>query len=467
MSSSPGYIKEKVKRLAGRLPGGLVLVVLAAAVGICAGGGAWFLKYAIGHLARLIFSNATHDTTPLILIVLPTIGITLAIAYQKYIARTDLQHGTARLMGMLDKKRFKLPFVNSIHSILATVLTLGFGGSAGAEGPIAYAGGAMGNSLSRATGLSPRLQRILTGCGAGAGIAGIFKAPVAGVLFTLEVLKLNLNTLSVLALVVSGISGGLTCYILTGYSFDVQFLPDSFFDPGMLGWVSALGIFCGLYSVYYNRISGWLAKMFDSIRNHWLRGVAGGAIAGVCIALFPVLFGEGYGPITDIINNVSVNLAKDGFLGDIAQSPDTFFLMALAVLMLKVFAAIASNSAGGVAGSFTPTIFAGCFAGLVFALGANRLFDAHLPVGLFCLFGAAGAFSGIIHAPLMAIFLICEIVGNGFGYFLPLTITAALSYVVVKVLTPRSTYSKTHDDLSALLSTPADENGAADKKMGE
>ncbi len=437
-------------------------MVLAAFCGVCAGVGAWFLKFAIGHCARWLFSAGSGSGIWWLLGLLPICGILLTVAYQRFVVRADLEHGTDLLCRALAEHRYSLRASLMLNPIIASTITLGFGGSAGAEGPIAYAGAAMGSNLARLCELPPSMQRILVGCGAGAGIAGIFKAPVAGVLFTLEVLKLNLSTLSVLALTVAALSGGITCYVLTGFTFDVKFLPDSFFDARTLGWVAALGLFCGLYSVYYNKVSDRLIRTFRRISNRWLRGLCGGAIVGACILLFPAFYGEGYGAVTQIINGISDKFYDGGLLADAAHSPDEAILLAFAVMMLKVFACIASNSAGGVAGDFTPTVFAGAFAGFVFAAAANALCGAGLPVGLFCLFGAAGAFSGIIHAPLMAVFLVAEIVGNGYGYILPLTVVSALSYITVKVLTPRSRYKDAdHDDIEALAATPHFKNKQA------
>lgn len=438
------------------MPAGVTLMCLACLCGMAAGVGAWFLKFAIGHMARLLFSQASGSGVWWLLAVLPTAGILIAIAYQRYVVRGQLEHGTDLLCRHINAGHYSLKASLMVNPIIASTITLGFGGSAGAEGPIAYSGAAMGSNIARLFGLRGDMQRIMVACGAGAGIAGIFKAPVAGILFTLEVLKMKLTSLSVLALTVAALSGGLTCYILTGFSFDVKFLPDSFFDPATLGWVAALGVFCGLYSVYYSKVSSLLVRFFGHISNRWLRGVAGGLIVGACILLFPAFYGEGYEAVTELINGTVDRFMAGGPLADVHQDPTSLILMGLAVLMLKVFACIASNSAGGVAGDFTPTVFAGAFAGFVFAATVNALFGARLPIGLFCLFGAAGAFSGIIHAPLMAVFLVAEIVGNGYGYILPLSVVSALSYIVVKILSPGSKYKDAnHDDLDALTDTPA------------
>lgn len=442
-------------RLAGRLPAGVTLMVLAGATGAVAGVGAWFLKFAIGTLGAWFFGVASTAGVRWLPAVLVMAGIMLTVLYQRYVARMPLEHGTDMLRRDFERRHFRLSPWLCIHPLIASTITLGFGGSAGAEGPIAYAGAAMGSNVARIFRLPRPWQRILMGCGAGAGIAGIFKAPVAGILFTLEVLKVRLSTLSVLALTVAALAGALTCYVLTGFAFDVQFLPDSFFNPRTLGWVALLGVFCGLYSVYYSRIAAVLKRFFRSISSPWLRAAAGGIMVGACVALFPAFYGEGYVPITQLINGVTNQLWQRSLFwhgGDLTAAD--IFLMGLAVLLLKVFACIATNSSGGVAGDFTPTVFAGAFAGLVFATGANMAFDANLPVGLFCLFGASGVFAGVIHAPLMAVFLVAEIVGNGFGYVLPLAVVAAVSYIVVKLLSP-GIKDAHNDDIDALANTPS------------
>lgn len=435
-----------------RIPAGVSLMALSAVVGTLAGIGAWALKVSIGTMFRFFTRLAAWTGTPWILLILPIVGILITQAYQKYIVKHNLEHGTARLQQMLDNHQYALRRGLTIQPLIASIITLGMGGSAGAEGPIATSGAAIGSNLGRICRVSPDMMRILIGCGAGAGIAGIFKAPIGGVLFALEVMKVQFTTLTVIALIVACICGAMSCYILTGFTFDVRFLPTSFFDPTGFWWLILFGIFCGLYSIYYNVVTDMLHRWFKSFKSVWFKNISGGIIVGVCLMLFPSMYGEGYGEVTHLVNGEPYSFASGGLLTDVEPSALMFILLAGACLLLKVFATIASNSAGGVAGDFAPTIFAGAFAGLVFAWCMNYFFDAHLPVALFCLFGTAGAFSGIIHAPLMAIFLVAEMVGNGYGFFLPLTITSVISYLTVKLLAPTSKYRTTnHDDIDALV----------------
>lgn len=440
--------------LQGRMPVGITLMMLAVTTGTLAGVAAWALKYTIGHLARCTMHFAQTDGPNWFMAVVPLIGIMLAVCYQHFVVHESLEHGTNRVRRDLASRQYYMRRSLCYQPLLASMLTLGFGGSAGAEGPIATAGAAIGSNVGRIFNVSPDMVRILIGCGAGAGIAGIFKSPVGGALFTLEVLRMKYDTMSVLALIIASICGSLTCYMLTDFSFDVLFLPASFFDPRSLGWVVLLGIFCGAYSVYYSKITDMLHRFFSGIRSVWLRGIAGGAILGLCIFMFPAMYGEGYGVVTQLVNDETFRFVQAGLFAGLEPSALLFIILAAGVLLLKVFATIATNSSGGVAGDFAPTIFAGAFAGLFFAWSINYTLHIGLSVPLFCLFGMAGVFAGIIHAPLMAIFLVAEMVGNGYGFFLPLTVTAAFSYLTVKLITPASRYrGADHDDLAALLHT--------------
>lgn len=434
------------------VPQGVTLMILAVLVGAIAGVAAWFLKWSISAMCSFFLSFETPGHPNWYILVLPFIGFMLVVAYQKWVVHGSLEHGTTFIQKAISERHFQIRTGMCYQPIIASVMTLGFGGSAGAEGPVATVGSALGSNLGRMFGIAPPMVRTLIGCGAGAGISGIFKAPIGGALFTLEVMKMKMTTLTVLALIMSSITGALTCYMLTGFSFDVKFLPTSFFDPRYLGWVCLLGVFCGLYSIYYNWMVGILHRFFSRISNVWLRGLTGAAILGVCLFLFPAMYGEGYGVVTKFVNGDTLTFLQGGLFEDDGLSAWAFILFGLAVLVLKVFATISTNSAGGVAGDFAPTIFAGAFCGVVFAWLLNYLFHAEVSVALFALFGTAGAFAGIIHAPLMAIFLVSEMVGNGYGFFLPLTVTATFSYLTVKLITPLSRYmAANHDDLAALF----------------
>lgn len=410
------------------------MLVMASIIGVFAGVGAWFMKWAIGHMSRffLHFESGSHPTW--YIVGLPTIGIFLAVAYQKWIVRGSLEHGTTRVNRMLAEGQYVMRARMCYQPIVASVLTLGFGGSAGAEGPIATVGAAIGSNIGRLFGVTPSAMRILVGFGAGAGIGGIFKAPVGGALYTLEVMRMKLTTANVIALFVASIFGAMTCYWLTGFTFDVRFLPISFLDPHHLPWAAGLGVFCGVYSVYYLKITALLHRFFKSMANIWLRALSSAVILGICLFVFPSMYGEGYGVVTALVNDETISFIKGSVFENVHAEAWGFISFGALMLALKVFATISSNSGGGVAGDFAPTIFAGAFCGLVFAWTCNVVFHTTLPLDLFALFGTAGAFAGIISAPLMAVFIVSEMVGNGYGFFLPLCVCAALSSITVRLL---------------------------------
>lgn len=432
------------------VPESVAIIAAAAIAGILAGVGAWILKFSLGHMGNFFCSFLNPDKVNWYIGLLPVCAILIAGMYQRYITKSDLEQGSDHIARRFVSHRFNMPIALAYQPLIACIITLGLGGSAGAEGPIARSGAAIGSNTARLFGLQKSDVGMLLGCGAAAGIAGIFKAPVGGALFAIEVLKMPVRTISVAALMVASVCGAMTCYILTGFTFDVRFLPLSLFSPEKTWWIIALGFFCGLYSIYYSAIMHHLRRFFSGFKNPWVKNICGGIIVGVCVFLFPSMYGEGYSYVTALINGHSDSFLSNSPLNGIF-SGTTFLIIAMAVVMLlKVFAAITSNSSGGVAGDFAPTIFAGAFAGAFFAMAANTIFDVDLPIALFALYGCAGAFSGIIHAPLMAMFLVSEMVGNGYGYFLPLMAVSVVSYITVKLFTPLSRYLN-HDDIAALL----------------
>ncbi|MCM1452587.1 MAG: chloride channel protein, partial [Clostridium sp.] len=277
-------------------------------------------------------------------------------------------------------------------------------------------------------GLSPDMLRIMVGCGAGAGIAGIFKAPIAGALYSIEVLHLEMSNPAILALLLAVMIASLTAYVLSGFTFDVMMDQSVPFDWHWLGWIALLGVVCGLYSKYYSYFWGWLGKLLGKIGNSWLQALASGAIISACLWLCPSLYGEGYGAVGKIINSDFEGLLSESALSFLHGAWGLIALAGLTML-LKAFACSATCNGGGVAGTFAPTLFAGCFVGLTFALAVNHLFGAHLIVGHFAFFGMAAVMGGIIGAPLMSIFLVCEMSGS-FGYFLPVAICTAISMAI-------------------------------------
>ncbi|MDE6555980.1 MAG: chloride channel protein, partial [Duncaniella sp.] len=361
------------------LPQPYSLFLIAAILGFCAGFGAFLLKAMIGWAVDEVQSNARDLRFHEVIFILPVIGILLTVAFQKYIVGRNIEHGTEHIKEHLIKRNYNISPNMMLYPLIASTLTLGFGGSAGSEGPIATTGAAIGSNIGRWLKMPPQLVGILIACGACAGIAGIFKAPLGGVLFALEVLKAELTTVMVIALVIAGLVAGLTATAFSGFTLDVPLTHPQYFDPSMSGWVILLGIFCGFYSLYYVEIGNLLRLLFGKVRSIWARGLVSGSIVGLCLLIFPALYGEGYGIMAKLIDGhfepiVNGSLVYDGDFPSIL----TVALVCGGIALLKTAASYSSNSGGGVAGDFAPTLFAGCMAGFFFAGILNHLFGTDI-----------------------------------------------------------------------------------------
>lgn len=408
---------------------------IAIFVGILAGVGAWFLKWSIGGLTRFFLSLTDPAHGNWFLFVLPILGIVLTSLYQRYWVGYPLEHGVSQIHRSLARHHYRIRPGFCYQPILANVMTLGLGGSAGAEGPIATVGAAIGSLIARATGLSPERVKTMIGIGAGAGIAGIFKSPIGGALFTLEVFRMKLDTISVLTLFLSTLCAGITTYALTDFTFNIQVDRLLDFDMALLGWAVGLGVFLGFYSIYYNKITNMMLRLFNGMSNIWLRNILSGTIVGLCLLCFPSMFGEGYIFVTQLVNGDTSHVLSGSIFACFSDNALIVLLLMVLLILLKAFATVSTNSGGGVAGDFAPTIFAGAFAGLVFAWAMNMIFDVHLSPAVFAFLGTAGAFAGIIHAPLMATFLVAEMPGDGFIYFFPLALVSFISFLTSKIFT--------------------------------
>ena len=432
MSDIVGLMPEKVR-----------LFWLAMLIGIVTGAAAALLKAIIGLVTRSMHHFELSSVPDWSMLLIPVVGIVLTGIYQRYILRRHISHGVDILVNDLANKQYRLSPKLMYAPMIASSLTLGFGGSAGSEGPIAYTGAAIGSNVGRAFKVDDHLLYILIGCGAGAGIAGIFKAPFGGALFTLEVLGMTLTTVSVIALLTSTISAALTAFVLSGCTMDITWTHNIAFDPKIILPVFALGVFCGLYSVYYSVVMRRMQHTYESMRNPWTRNVVSGLVLAVSVFLFPALYGEGY----DVIGRVINDGWQSAFGGSLSEGlvGGQWMLPAIlaGILVIKCFACSASNSGGGVAGDFAPTLFAGCIAGLFFSLTANNLFGLGLAPNVFAYIGMAGVMAGVIRAPLMAIFLTAEMC-NGFDYLLPLVTVSLISYGMVMAVTHTKFYLVNH-----------------------
>lgn len=427
------------------------MFVLAAVVGVLAGTGAFILKHLIGYLSGWLTSGLRPEGANWLLLLLPVCGIMLTGIFCRYVLHKNLAHGVRQLMADLKNKDYRLSPRLTFTPMLASTLTLGFGGSAGSEGPIAYTGAAIGSNMARMFRLSPQMMMIMIGCGAGAGIAGIFKAPLGGALFTLEVLRMELTTMSVLVLLVCTITAAMTAFVLGGCTMDIPVGNIAAFDTSLIPCVILLGVFCGFYSLYYSYIMKMVERWLTKIRNPWVLNIAGGLILGGAVFVFPALYGEGYGVVGKVLNGDFAPVAADGMFSWGITDVRLLLLVVAGTLVVKCFATSATNSGGGVSGDFAPTLFAGCMAGFLFASLMNYVFGMMLPVEQFALFGMAGVMAGAIRAPLMALVLTSEMAA-AFDYFLPLMMVSAISFGVVRLFTFDDYYRSRMDRNNGLLS---------------
>lgn len=404
--------------------------VIAASifVGAMAGLATFLLKSAISWVGYEITQRMNIAEGNYLFLIFPVFAILCAALYQ-YLIKDNLEHGTEQLKHRLSTRNYKFKFSHIFRPLIGCFLTVGLGGSAGAEGPSAFSGSAIGDRTARWFCLSPYATRILFGCGAAAGIAGIFKSPVGGIMFAVEILRMELTVLGIMAVTCASLTAFSVGYILSGFTWNVTLIHPQQFVPEHLWWVALLGIICGLYSIYYDYSENLAGKFFKSIKNRWIRALICGGMLAIVIFLLPSMFGEGYDVVAHIVNGDKTPLLTFSPFFKYALDPKFLITGLAAVLLLKGAAVGATNSGGGVAGEFAPTIFAGCLMGFLFALLANKFLGADILPEDFALIGTAAVMSGTLRAPIMAIFIAAEI-SNRYNFILAFIVAAALSYFV-------------------------------------
>lgn len=409
------------------------LAWLAVVVGLLSGFAAHIFNRMITISSEIFMTHIVNGRVNWWLFLLPIGGIVLAGIYTRYIIRTDLTHGVTRMMHSLYMGKFLFKR-NLIYSpIIGSTITLGLGGSAGSEGPIAISGAAIGSNIGRWLQLKMPLVKVLVGCGAAAGISGIFQSPVGGVLFTLEFLKMEIGTFSILAVVLSSLVAYGIVFVCNGCHVPTEFFPADSLDPNQYWAVLLLGLFCGAYSMYYSGVINYTDNIFSKISNPWLRNVLGGLGVGICIMLFPSLYGVGYPVMSEIIHDRFTALTHGDVLIGLNIGKWGVILVAFLVLAIKCWACGACNASGGVSSDFAPTLFAGAVAGFLFSYFCDNIIGLHLPIPAFILLGMAAVMAGCIEAPMMSIFIVMNM-GTDLAFLLAITLSAYTSYTTVRVL---------------------------------
>ena len=438
-----------------RVPERSRLLLLSFLVGVCSGLAAVLLTWCIDGIKGLLDSSISLPYN-LQYLILPGIGMLISLLLLRYVIRDNIGHGVTKVLLAVSRGESKIRPHNMWSSMLTSSITIGFGGSVGAEAPIVYTGAAIGSNIGRLFDLSYRHITVLLGCGAAGAIAGIFKAPLAGVLFTMEILLFNLSLSSMLPLLISTISATVIAYIFRGQTpmFACSLTP---FSMGNIPFYIIMGVILGFGSLYFTGTTLWLEDKLGKLRNAYARWIICALALGAMIFLFPPLYGEGYGVLGDLLNGRDV-ASENSVLGFMTRSGWGLVLFFLLVFLVKVLAMTATNAGGGNGGTFGPTLFCGAIAGFAIARGMNLL-GAGVPEQNFVLVGMAAMMAGVMQAPMTAIFLIAEISG-GYELLIPLIIASTVSYGTTRIFEKYSIYTKriaqsgdllTHDNDQAVL----------------
>ena len=418
------------------------LLVLAFVVGVLSAVAAFVLHGLINTIVALLTGRFHADTYNWLYLVYPVVGIWLTSLFVRYVVRDNISHGITRILYAISSNRSRLKGHNTWSSVIASAITIGFGGSVGAEAPIVLTGSAIGSNLGQLFRLDNKTLMTLVGCGAAGAIAGILKAPIAGLVFTLEVLMIDMTMSALLPILVSCVTATCFTYLFSGNAVLFSFHLDSDWTVERVPACILLGITCGLVSLYFIRTMNACEDMFARFKNKpYIKLLIGGAILSTLIFLFPSLYGEGYHSINLLLNGKTEADWNQILDGSLFYGHSEYIILYLAlVLFTKVFATSATNGGGGCGGTFAPSLFIGCFTGFLFSRLWNiNQIGVYVPEKNFALLGMAGVMSGVMHAPLTGIFLIAEIT-SGYNLFMPLMIVSVSAYLTINIFEPHSIY---------------------------
>jgi len=417
------------------------ILILSFIIGICTSLAAFLLKETIHWIQYFLTSHAQVAKVNYFYLIYPIIGILITGLFVKFIVKDDIGHGVTKILYAISQRKSNIKRHNIWSSLVASAITIGFGGSVGAEAPIVLTGSAIGSNLGRLFRMEQKTLMLLVGCGAAGAIAGIFKAPIAGLLFTIEVLMLDLTTASVMPLLISSVTAATVSYILTGMDAMFKFNQVEPFIVQRIPYVFLLGVICGLSALYFTRVTIWMEGKFRHLKHFRKKFLVGAVLLSILIFLFPPLYGEGYDTITALLGRHYDNLLDGSLFYNFQNNCWIPLLFMLLIILMKVFATTATNGGGGCGGIFAPSLFLGSIIGFVFSnFMANIIPGLHLPQDNFTLMGMAGMMAAVMHSPLTAVFLIAELTG-GFDLFLPLMIVTISAYITIMCFERYSIYT--------------------------
>lgn len=416
-----------------------LVYILSLVVGLLSALAAATLKNAIHYTNRILTQGITPESGSYFYLAYPVMGMLLTLLFVRFIVKDNISHGVSRVLYAISKKKSRIRGHNTWTSLVAATFTIGFGGSVGAEAPIVLTGSAIGSTIGKFFRLNYRNVTLLIGCGAAGAIAGIFKAPIAGIVFTLEVLLLDLTMSSIVPLLISSVTAATVAYFLMGNNVLLSFTITGSFNISNIPWYLLLGVVSGFVSLFFSRMTLFLESRYNKISNDLVKLAIGGSVLGMLIYLFPAFYGEGYNTIMSLLQGNAVTVFENSVFSGLGDSYIIFVLFFSGLIFLKVIASSSTNGAGGVGGIFAPTLFIGGVTGFLLASLLNRFAGVDLPDNRFVLVGMAGTMAAVMHAPLTAIFLIAEITG-GYSLLIPLIITSTTAYITVRGFERHSIY---------------------------
>lgn len=442
------------------------ILLLSLLVGVLSGLAAILLKNTIHITHDTLKDHFSDDGQKYWLFILPALGILLTMLFVKYLIKDNIGHGVSRILFAISKKNSKIKSHNSYSSIVASTMTIGFGGSVGAEAPIVLTGASIGSNIGKLLKLDYKTITLLLGCGTAGAVSGIFNAPIAGLVFVLEVLMLDLTLASIAPLLIATVSAASVSYFFMGKDVVFSYTVEQPFELSNIPFFIILGVFCGLMSFYFTKAAMNIESLYGKIQNSYFKWFVGGSVLILMIFLMPPLYGEGYDTIKSLLKGDASAVLTNNLLNFSAENSYHLLGFLLLILFAKVVATTATTGGGGVGGVFAPTLFMGCVAGFFTGRVFNSLGLASVSESNFAVVGMAGMMAGVMHAPLTAIFLIAELTG-GYELLIPLIITATIAYTTIRYIEPHSIYTKrlakrgeliTHEKDKAILTLMQLEN---------
>ena len=444
-----------------------ILLILAVVVGALAGVATYLFEVLLHLIKGGLVNWFDVDTYHFLYLFYPVIGIVLATLFVKFIVRDNISEGVTRVLYAMSSKGSRIAGHNCWTSMVGGAVTIGFGGSVGPEAPIVLTGAALGSNVGKLARLNYKNITLLLCCGAGAAVAAIFKAPITGVVFVLEILMLDITSASVIPLLVSSVTATTIAIVLRGFDpiISVTLTQNDIFQIKHIPLFILLGALCGGISYYFTTVNGKIGRWVQSFKSQYVRWGVAGVILGVLIFVFPPLYGEGYEAFTSLMRGDKLTIFENSLFYSFREIDWVILLYIVAIIFFKVIAMATTNAAGGVGGTFAPSLFVGAFTGAAVAIFCNMI-GVEVSIATFTLVGMAGVMSGVMKAPLTAIFLIAEL-SNGYGLFIPLMIVSCIAFAVGRWFDPDSIYTKHLRQKGELLTHDKDQSVLVFLKLKE